>query len=215
MAVSDAFTYPPLPGLKCATYYKPLCLEDALEAFKSDAYCKPKLEHGDRVLIVKTGDRVVADGLITQERGLTLVMSHADCQAGILYDVKNGALGLVHAGWRGNVLNIYRKMVLQMKEKMGSQPEDLKVFISPSLGPSHAEFVNYRQEFPKELWHYVSKDLKIDLWQVSEDQLLETGVLKENLYIARHCTYSDIRRFHSYRRDRTSLRNYTLVRLEA
>ena len=151
------------------------------------------------------------DGLITKDKGLGLMIKHADCQAAIFYDPVQHAIANVHCGWRGNVANIYAKTVERMGQSVGSRPENLLVCISPSLGPSSAEFVNYRTELPEEFWKYQVKPTYFDLWAISRVQLEEAGVLSHHIQIAEMCTLSNPDQFFSYRRRKISGRHATIA----
>ena len=153
------------------------------------------------------------DGLITKDRDLGLMMKHADCQAAIFYDPIHKAIANVHCGWRGNVANIYAKTVAKMGQTIGSDPKELLVCISPSLGPSASEFINYQRELPKEFWSFQVKPTYFDLWAISRMQLEEAGVLSHHIQIAEMCTFSNPDKFFSYRRVKVSGRHATIVGL--
>jgi hypothetical protein len=153
-------------------------------------------------------DRKV-DILLTNVPYKGLMMSHADCQAAVLYDPLHHALAVVHCGWRGNVQNVYGKAVNDMKETFGSNPHELVAVVSPSLGPSHAEFVNYAEELPRSFWEYQVKPLYFDLWAIAAMQLQEAGLKRERIEVARICTYEHIGDYYSYRRDKVTGRNAT------
>ncbi len=174
--------------------------------------------HSDRVVHIKTRNPLdvgEADGLMTQIPDLGLMIKHADCQAAIFYDPKNKALANVHAGWRGNVKNIYAKTAVQMQEVFGSCVEDLLVCISPSLGPSHSEFKNYREELPEHFWKFQISPTYFDLWAIARMQLEGCGIQPKHIEIASICTYSTPEDFFSYRRDKPTGRNATVAALKS
>jgi polyphenol oxidase len=137
-----------------------------------------------------------------------------DCQAAILYDPIHRALANVHAGWRGNVQNIYRTAVQKMVHSFGSKPQDLLVGISPSIGPKHAEFKNYKSEFPEEFWEFQVKPTYFDLWQIARHQFESSGVLAHHIQIAEICTFDHPSDYFSYRRDKTTGRHATVAMLK-
>jgi YfiH family protein len=141
------------------------------------------------------------DVLVTDKAGVGLLIKHADCQACILYDPVRHVLALIHAGWRGNVQNIYLVSVQYLRSRFGSKPRDILAAISPSLGPTAAQFTNYTAEFPKALWRFRQHAEYFDLWKLAEHQLLSAGILPQNLRIARRCTYTEPELFYSYRRE--------------
>lgn len=74
------------------------------------------------------------DALITIDAGVTLVVFTADCTPILLYDTRSGAVGAVHAGWRGTAADIVGKTVHAMREAFGSRAEDLHAAIGPNIG---------------------------------------------------------------------------------
>lgn len=153
------------------------------------------------------------DGLFTEEREKALVIKHADCQAAIFYDPKKNVIANVHCGWRGNVQNIYQETVRQLQQREGCKPHNLRVCISPSLGPCCAEFIHYKTEFPETFWPYQERPNYFNLWEIARQQLLAVGVLSSHLEIAQICTCCNLQEFHSYRRDNTPERHLTVVSL--
>lgn len=158
--------------------------------------------HGKAIHHLK-GDEEVGecDGLLTQEKRRPLIIKHADCQAAIFYDPKNHALANIHCGWRGNVQNIYKETVDLMQKQIGSKPENLLVGISPSLGPQHAEFKNYKTELPESFWEFQERPTYFNLWEISRRQLLDAGVLAHQIEIASLCTFAHPEDYFSFRRD--------------
>ena len=41
------------------------------------------------------------DGLLTRKRGIGLFWAVADCTTMLMLDPVHGAIGVIHAGWRG------------------------------------------------------------------------------------------------------------------
>lgn len=73
-----------------------------------------------------------ADYLVTQEKGIGLVVATADCLPLVIYDPLTCSVALVHAGWRGSVDKIAKKAVEALCTKYGCAPKDLEVFLGPS-----------------------------------------------------------------------------------
>lgn len=154
------------------------------------------------------------DGLLTEDRGVGLLIKHADCQAAIFYDPIKEVIANIHCGWRGNVQNIYEKTVTALKQKHGSNPSDLIVCISPSLGPNHAEFIHYKKEFPESFFPFERKTEHFNLWEIAKMQLTESGILEDHIEIAQICTMQEKKDFFSYRRDKKTGRHGTVVALK-
>ena len=66
------------------------------------------------------------DGLVTNTPGVALLVFTADCTPILLHDPVTGAVGAVHAGWRGTVQAIAAKAVEAMAEHYGSKPENIR-----------------------------------------------------------------------------------------
>ena len=73
------------------------------------------------------------DGLITNEPGVTLVTTFADCVPLYLVDPVNHAIGLAHSGWRGTIQRIGAETLGKMKEPYGTNPGDVLAAIGPSI----------------------------------------------------------------------------------
>lgn len=153
------------------------------------------------------------DGLITSTPGLTLMMKHADCQIAFFYDPKHHAAANIHSGWRGSVANIYREAVNSMRLAFGSNPSDLLVCISPSLGPEEAEFMHYRSELPEDFWHFQVRPAYFDFWSITEYQLQAAGILPHHIEVARLSTYANPYDYFSHRRDKITGRHAACLTL--
>ncbi|MGH7920034.1 MAG: polyphenol oxidase family protein [Candidatus Dormibacteraceae bacterium] len=73
------------------------------------------------------------DGLVTDRPGIPLLATFGDCCPLVLYDPRRHALALCHAGWRGTALGIAGRAVAALRERYGSEPEDLVCGIGPSI----------------------------------------------------------------------------------
>jgi len=178
-------------------------------------FVRGKLVHGTCVVSVEEGDigplKGDCDGLLTVEKGVGLLTTHADCQACLLYDPVKNVVGNVHCGWRGNVTNIYREAIEKMQLRYGCRPADILACISPSLGPCHSEFVNYREELPTSFLKYQVAINYFDFWAVAEEQLTALGLLPFHIEIAEVCTYSNVVDFYSYRREKICGRHGAVI----
>ena len=75
-----------------------------------------------------------ADALITCEKGLSLEVFSADCGNILLWDSATGAVGAIHAGWRGCAGGIVAKAVAEMERLYGVDSGDLRAAIGPCIG---------------------------------------------------------------------------------
>lgn len=169
-----------------------------------DTLLLAKQVHGNKVYTqngLLSGDAQVDgyDSLVTNRKGVGLVIQNADCQAILFYDPGKQIIGAAHSGWRGSVTNIAAATVSAMASQYGTNPVDLQVVVSPSLGPCCAEFVHYRKELPLEFQRFMVAENHFDFWQITRHQLQECGVERANIHISGICT-SCSGDYFSYRR---------------
>jgi YfiH family protein len=139
------------------------------------------------------------DALITNRSGVGLMIQHADCQPVLLFDPVHRVVGGVHSGWRGSVQNILGHVISEFASRFSCNPRDIKAAIGPSLGPCCAEFINYRTELPENFLQFMSSQNHFNFWQISRHQLLDAGLLPENIDCVNICTCCN-RNYFSYRR---------------
>lgn len=83
--------------------------------------------------IYRARDYSDIDGLITNERNITLVTSYADCVPLYFADTVHRAAGLSHSGWRGTVGRMGARTLEAMNREFGTRPQDVIAAIGPSI----------------------------------------------------------------------------------
>lgn len=154
------------------------------------------------------------DALVTKEKNIALVITHADCQAVLFFDPENKVIAAVHAGYRGLIKNIYQKTIDFMKDRFNSRPNNILACISPSLCIKHSEFKNYKKEFPEQFWPYQKEPNYFDLKQIAQDLLIQAGLSPQNIEFAKDCTCCNEKDFFSYRRDKECGRHGSAIYLK-
>jgi YfiH family protein len=143
------------------------------------------------------------DGLVTDCKGLPLMLFYADCVPVMLADTVSGAFGLVHAGWRGSVAHIVDKGIALMKAQFGSRPENLTAAIGPSIGACCYEVdrrVLEQAAGMEACFRPTWKDhYQLDLWEMNRRELLAAGVPEKQILVARVCTACHHDLYFSYR----------------
>jgi polyphenol oxidase len=167
--------------------------------------------HSNHLVEAKVGSQL-GDALMTDQQNLGLLITHADCQAALLYDPTHAAIAAVHCGWRGQILNIYKSTIAAMQAKYRSNPADLLVAISPSLGPTAFEFLDWREKLPPSFHAFQEKPNYFNFWEISRNQLLDSGILSHHIQVAAICTYSHPEDHFSHRRHHLGL-NGTMILL--
>lgn len=147
--------------------------------------------------IYKPKDMLSVDALITNDKDVTLVTYYADCTPVFFVDPVRKAIGLAHAGWRGTVGEISRKVVEKMTAEFGTEPYDLICAIGPVIGKCCYEVsVDCANEFIKLFGDnspVIEKGAKedkymIDLSLANKLLLIKAGVKEENIAISDLCT---------------------------
>ncbi|MBU1137969.1 MAG: polyphenol oxidase family protein [Proteobacteria bacterium] len=139
------------------------------------------------------------DSLMTETIGLGLMIQQADCQAVTLYDPRRPAIAAVHCGWKGSVLDILGKTVQAMKDCYRTSPSMLQAYVSPSLGPCCAQFINHARELPPAFLAFQERKNYFNFWKISRMQLLQAGLDADNIILSEQCTSCSADHF-SYRR---------------
>lgn len=184
--------------------YKRICKSagfdfDSLTASAQDhnTFVRAVTSENKGVGIYKPRDLHSVDALITNEKGVTLVTYYADCTPLFFVDIKQKAIGLAHAGWRGTVGRIGEKVVKKMTELYGTNPDDIVAAIGPAISvccyevdkPCADNFYalsdldSSRFVFPKENGKYM-----IDLLETNRQILVAAGVKNENITVSDVCT---------------------------
>lgn len=149
-----------------------------------------------------------ADALITNVRGLSLMVFSADCGNILLWDSRTGAVGAVHAGWRGCAAGILEKTVLEMGRLYGSRAEDLYAAIGPCIGQCCFET---DEDVPSAMLDALGADAApylsrqgakwhVDLKGLNELWLLQAGLDEERIAVSGLCTACRADLFWSHRK---------------
>lgn len=95
-------------------------------------------QHTDNIAVIRSVEDFTSvgegvDALMTNVPGIVLAGFYADCQLVMLYDHKNRACAVVHAGWRGICQEIVRKTIEKMHQVYGTEPHELIAAVGPSI----------------------------------------------------------------------------------
>ena len=169
----------------------------------------PIQKHTNRVIVLNTFPSVpvIGDGVITSLKGVEIGVRTADC-APVVF-VGNEWVGVIHAGWRGLASGILEKALERLSHY--ERIEELFVFIGPSAKSCCYEVgEELRNLFSP---YVVERDGKLymDLQSVAMMELRSMGV--KNIGVLELCTVCSTH-LPSYRRDKTSERLLTSVKIE-
>lgn len=172
--------------------------------------------HGNNVQIVdENSPRLIedCDGLITNTKGLTLMVMVADCIPIIFMDKNKGVVAAVHAGRNSTFQKIAQITANKMIDKFLCKPSDIEVIMGPSIGKCcyevNDELKNIvKTSFGKEF----IKGNNIDLQGINTMLLNDIGVV--NISIANICTKCSNEPYFSYRVDKKCGRFAGLVTIK-
>jgi len=149
------------------------------------------------------------DALITDLPDVCIGVKTADCVPVTLYAPDKGVVAVVHAGWRGTVLQIVAKTVERMVTLYNVAPLNILAGIGPSIGQEAFEvgeevveaFARLDMDFSQICERNDDTGrAHIDLWEVNRLQLINAGLSATNIEVAELCTYSCPDDFYSARR---------------
>ncbi len=149
------------------------------------------------------------DALVSNQPGICLCVQTADCVPILLFDPVEKVISAIHAGWRGTVKKIASVAVQKMNRNYGSSPKNIVALIGPSIGPGIYEVGNevvleVQKNIPnaeKTLHKNLKGNFHFNLWEANKQLLLQSGLKNENIEIVHECSFSEVEKYFSARRD--------------
>lgn len=147
-----------------------------------------------------------ADGYVTNEAGVPLVIFTADCTPLLMHDPVAGVIAAVHCGWRSTVADIEGEAVKKMLS-LGAHAEDIRAAIGPCIGACCFET---GAEVPEALRALLGADAErfiqpkqekymVDLGGAVLQRLRQLGLTEEHIENAGECTMCAPQRYWSHR----------------
>lgn len=163
--------------------------------------------HSDNIKIINSVCNLYenTDALVSNEEDTVFFMNFADCVPIILYDKLSNIGAIVHAGWRGTAQQIAFKTIKKISETFNTQPKNIVALIGPSIGQCCFETGEdvysqlIKEEKHKNFYKQVGDKYFVDLKQLNNQQLLDSGVKEIDICNYCTCCMSDI--FFSYRKE--------------
>lgn len=179
-----------------------------------DDFATTRQIHEATVRIVDDGDRrkvfdpvpYDADGLVTNVKGLPMMIYIADCIPVLLCDAQNEVIGAVHCGWRSSVADILKNAVDAMV-RLGAKPESIGAAIGPGIGWDHfevgPEVVEAAERYVGDISDLVRNSengkYMLDLKRVNARRLVQLGLKEEHIDISQECTMCSPEKYWSHR----------------
>lgn len=142
------------------------------------------------------------DALITNIPKLPLFAFYADCVPIFIVDPVKKAIGIVHSGWKGTLLNISGNVIDNMIKEYKSEPKDLIAIIGPHIQSCcyevSDEIINLFNSAGYNIGNQIIKN-RLDLGLIVKNQLIKKGL--KNIELDNHCTGCDLNLFFSHRKE--------------
>jgi YfiH family protein len=154
-----------------------------------------------------------ADGCVTSQPRVPCLVMAADCLPVLFCNRAGTRVAAAHAGWRGLCQGVLEQAVAQFDD-----PADLMAWLGPAIGPEQFEVgAEVREAFlekdPEAHKAFVpgaaAGHFLADLYSLARRRLTSAGV--SEIYGGHWCTFSDPKRFFSYRRDGMTGRMASLI----
>jgi len=173
--------------------------------------------HGiDAVAATVENKNCCADAVYTDQVGKVCVVMTADCLPVLFCDKAGTRVAAAHAGWRGLAAGVLEQTVTAL----ALPPQEILAWLGPAIGAQAfevgeevretfiAQLPQATQAFtPSRSHHWFA-----DLYLLARQRLQHFGV--QEIFGGNDCTYTDVERFYSYRRDKTTGRMATLIWLD-
>tara|TARA_B100001109_G_scaffold255903_1_gene263026 strand:+ start:81667 stop:82410 length:744 start_codon:yes stop_codon:yes gene_type:complete len=166
--------------------------------------------HGaDVIEAVGDGQVHTADAQFSGRPGLGCAVLTADCLPVLFCNQQGTRVAAAHAGWRGLAAGVLLNTLAVFDD-----PADVRAYLGPAIGPAAFEVgPEVRRAFagaPDECFRKGKGDrLLADLYGLARWQLGNAGV--SQICGGDFCTYTERQRFYSYRRDRLTGRQASLI----
>jgi hypothetical protein len=160
--------------------------------------------HGSKVVRVegKMTNKILpdCDGGVTKEKKLLLAVFVADCFPILVYDQVKKIVGIAHAGWKGIKSGIAQNLIGQM-QALGSKPCNVIIGVGPGIcGQCYEVGQGVASQFDQRFSRKRDGKILLDLERAIVEQLIQSGIKKENIERAGICVFED-ENFFSARRE--------------
>lgn len=153
------------------------------------------------------------DAALTSIAGKVTAVLTADCLPVLFCNRKGTEVAAAHAGWRGLLDGVLEQTVLHMT----SRAQDMMAWMGPAIGPLQFEvgaevrdaFIHQDAETECCFEHSRAGHFLADLYSIARLRLKKLGV--PSIYGGEFCTFSQTNRFFSYRREKQTGRQASLI----
>ncbi len=159
--------------------------------------------HGTAVLrVAAPGQTHGFDAFVTDQPGIVLSVTVADCTPILLFDPVRRAVAAAHAGWRGTVGGIAGQTLAALQAHFGTDPADCRAYIGACIGAADYQVdADVADHFPAEYKRWEASQAKyyVDLKAYNEAQLLAAGLPSAHISVSPYSTLAQANDFFSHR----------------
>lgn len=170
--------------------------------------------HGCNVIELPCSN-TIGDSVFTKQRNIVCAVRTADCLPILLTNKKGSMVAAIHAGWRSLGSGIIEKTISKI-----NSDSDIYAWLGPSISADKfivgQDVYNFFEENdPKIINSFIKyhDKYKLCLPTAAKCKLINIGV--KNIFGStideNFCTYDDVDRFFSYRRDKSTGRMASLI----
>jgi YfiH family protein len=159
----------------------------------------------------------VCDALITDKKGIPLMVMGADCAPLLFYDTRCEVIAVAHVGRAGAFQNIIKSLIETFVAEYGSSVQDIVCAVGASIRVCCYEVGEeivqeaHSLHMQESLQRREGK-LFLNILTIIEDQLLSLGIQSNNIDIRECCTCCSEEEF-SYRREKQTGREAGIIML--
>lgn len=171
--------------------------------------------HSNKVIDLNKNHLKDADGSYVAVKNIPspiCAITTADCLPILICNKQGTEIAALHAGWRG----LFNGIIESGLSKFKSCSKDLLVWFGPAIGPNvfevgeevREQFIHLDENL-KEAFKAKKEKYLMNIYLIAKKKLNAMGV--HNIYGGDLCTYSDEKRFFSYRRNNPTGRMASLI----
>ncbi|MCF6269448.1 MAG: peptidoglycan editing factor PgeF [Melioribacteraceae bacterium] len=143
-----------------------------------------------------------SDAIITPRKGVGIAISTADCVSIYIYDKTEKVIAGIHSGWRGTEKKILQKTLDRLNSEFDSEPENLFVYIAPSISQNNYEVgKEVAEKFDIKYSIPIGEKYLLNVSKINYDMLIDFGIPKEQIEVSELCSF-DESYLHSFRRNK-------------
>ena len=170
--------------------------------------------HGTHVATLPIDSPLEADASVAIRASDVSCVMTADCLPVFLCDKKGSRVSAIHAGWRGLAAGVIESAF----EALGAEPDQVLAWMGPAIGPQAFEVGQDVVEAfadsstPESFQSTKPGKWLANIYDLARVRFQRLGI--RQIYGGDLCTYSDPKRFFSYRRDKVTGRMASMIWIE-